>query len=170
MVKGAGMLAPSLATMLCVITTDAAVDADALDHALRNASARTFDRIDIDGSCSTNDTVLLLASGASEVTPSQDELDAALLAVCNDLCAQLQADAEGVTIHDDWSGFGQRTTASGSGGDAQPRVSLSFSATGVEARIRYPVHLKNAAEIDERISQEVSNVVAGAAPIAGTPA
>ena len=64
----------------------------------------------------------------------------------------------------------QRTTASGSGGDAQPRVSLSFSATGVEARIRYPVHLKNAAEIDERISQEVSNVVAGAAPIAGTPA
>ncbi len=97
MVKGAGMLAPSLATMLCVITTDAVVDADALDHALRNASARTFDRIDIDGSCSTNDTVLLLASGASEVTPSQDELDAALLAVCNDLCAQLQADAEGVT-------------------------------------------------------------------------
>jgi glutamate N-acetyltransferase/amino-acid N-acetyltransferase len=53
----AGMFAPSLATMLCVITTDAAVDADALDHALRNASARTFDRIDIDGSCSTNDTV-----------------------------------------------------------------------------------------------------------------
>ncbi|MCU1696631.1 MAG: glutamate N-acetyltransferase [Mycobacterium sp.] len=97
MAKGAGMLAPSLATMLCVITTDAVADADALDHALRNATARTFDRLDIDGSCSTNDTVLLLASGASEVVPSQDELDAALLAVCNDLCAQLQADAEGVT-------------------------------------------------------------------------
>jgi glutamate N-acetyltransferase/amino-acid N-acetyltransferase len=97
MAKGAGMLAPSLATMLCVITTDAVADADALDHALRNATARTFDRLDIDGSCSTNDTVLLLASGASEVAPSQDELDAALLAVCNDLCAQLQADAEGVT-------------------------------------------------------------------------
>ena len=64
----------------------------------------------------------------------------------------------------------QRTTASGSGGDAQPRVTLSFSASGVEAHIRYPVHLKNAAEIDERISQEVSNVVAGAVPIAGTPA
>jgi glutamate N-acetyltransferase/amino-acid N-acetyltransferase len=97
MAKGAGMLAPSLATMLCVITTDAVADADALDHALRNATARTFDRLDIDGSCSTNDTVLLLASGASEVAPSQDELDAALFAVCNDLCAQLQADAEGVT-------------------------------------------------------------------------
>jgi small-conductance mechanosensitive channel len=64
----------------------------------------------------------------------------------------------------------QRTTATGSGGDAQPKVTLSFSANGVEAHIRYPVHLKNAAEIDERVSQEVSNVVAGAAPIAGTPA
>jgi glutamate N-acetyltransferase/amino-acid N-acetyltransferase len=97
MAKGAGMLAPSLATMLCVITTDAVADGAALDRALRNASARTFDRLDVDGSCSTNDTVLLLASGASEVTPSQDELDAAVLAVCDDLCAQLQADAEGVT-------------------------------------------------------------------------
>ena len=79
MAKGAGMLAPSLATMLCVITTDAVADADALDRALRNAAARTFDRLDVDGSCSTNDTVLLLASGASEITPSQDELDAAVL-------------------------------------------------------------------------------------------
>jgi small-conductance mechanosensitive channel len=61
----------------------------------------------------------------------------------------------------------QRTTVTGSGGDAQPKVQLSFSATGVEAHIRYPVHLTNAAEIDERVSQEVSNVVAGAAPIAG---
>ncbi|WP_102417594.1 bifunctional glutamate N-acetyltransferase/amino-acid acetyltransferase ArgJ [Mycobacterium sp. 4858] len=97
MAKGAGMLAPSLATMLCVLTTDAAVDAAALDTALRRATARTFDRLDIDGSCSTNDTVLLLASGASEITPSQAELDDAVLAVCDDLCAQLQADAEGVT-------------------------------------------------------------------------
>jgi small-conductance mechanosensitive channel len=63
----------------------------------------------------------------------------------------------------------QRTTATGSGGDAQPKVTLAFSATGVEAHVRYPVHLKNAAEIDERVSQEVSNVVVGAAPIAGTP-
>ena len=97
MAKGAGMLAPSLATMLCVITTDAVADADSLDRALRHAAARTFDRLDVDGSCSTNDTVLLLASGASEVRPSQADLDAAVLAVCDDLCAQLQADAEGVT-------------------------------------------------------------------------
>ncbi|MET4433319.1 MULTISPECIES: bifunctional glutamate N-acetyltransferase/amino-acid acetyltransferase ArgJ [unclassified Mycolicibacterium] len=97
MAKGAGMLAPSLATMLCVITTDAVADAEALDRALRKAAGRTFDRLDVDGSCSTNDTVLLLASGASAVTPTQDELDAAILAVCDDLCAQLQADAEGLT-------------------------------------------------------------------------
>lgn len=97
MAKGAGMLAPSLATMLVVLTTDAAATADQLDQALRNATKRTFDRLDVDGSCSTNDTVLLLANGASEVTPSQAELDAAVLAVCDDLAAQLMADAEGVT-------------------------------------------------------------------------
>ncbi len=97
MAKGAGMLAPSLATMLCVITTDAVADAAALDRALRRACALTFDRLDVDGSCSTNDTVLVLASGASAIKPGQDELDEALLAVCDDLCAQLQADAEGVT-------------------------------------------------------------------------
>jgi glutamate N-acetyltransferase/amino-acid N-acetyltransferase len=97
MAKGAGMLAPSLATMLSVITTDAVADAAALDHALRTATALTFDRLDVDGSCSTNDTVLLLASGASEIAPSQAELDDAVLRVCDDLCAQLQADAEGVT-------------------------------------------------------------------------
>jgi len=97
MAKGAGMLAPSLATMLCVLTTDAAVKPAALDGALRHAAARTFDRLDIDGCCSTNDTVLLLASGASEVTPTQADLDEAVLRVCDDLCAQLQADAEGVT-------------------------------------------------------------------------
>ena len=97
MAKGAGMLAPSLATMLVVLTTDAVADAAALGSALRRATARTFDRLDVDGSCSTNDTVLLLASGASEIRPSQDDLDSAVLAVCDDLCAQLQADAEGVT-------------------------------------------------------------------------
>ena len=97
MAKGAGMLAPSLATMLCAITTDAVADAAALDAALRRAAALTFDRLDIDGSCSTNDTVLLLASGASENRPSQHDLDEALLRVCDDLVAQLQADAEGVT-------------------------------------------------------------------------
>jgi glutamate N-acetyltransferase / amino-acid N-acetyltransferase len=97
MAKGAGMLAPSLATMLCVLTTDAVVDPAALDRALRRAAACTFDRLDIDGSCSTNDTVLLLASGASGVSPSQADLDDAVLRACDDLCAQLQADAEGVT-------------------------------------------------------------------------
>jgi glutamate N-acetyltransferase / amino-acid N-acetyltransferase len=97
MAKGAGMLAPSLATMLCVLTTDAVAEAGALEDALRRATARTFDRLDVDGSCSTNDTVLVLASGASEIAPSQDDLDDAVLRVCDDLCAQLQADAEGVT-------------------------------------------------------------------------
>jgi glutamate N-acetyltransferase/amino-acid N-acetyltransferase len=97
MAKGAGMLAPSLATMLSVITTDAVASADALDQALRKATAQTFDRLDVDGSCSTNDTVLLLASGASEIAPSQSDLEDAVLRVCDDLCAQLQADAEGVT-------------------------------------------------------------------------
>ena len=97
MAKGAGMLAPSLATMLCVLTTDAVVQPAALERALRHAAARTFDRLDVDGSCSTNDTVLLIASGASEIAPPQDELDEAVLRVCDDLCAQLQADAEGVT-------------------------------------------------------------------------
>ncbi|MFF0491029.1 bifunctional glutamate N-acetyltransferase/amino-acid acetyltransferase ArgJ [Nocardia sp. NPDC004068] len=97
MAKGAGMLAPSLATMLVVLTTDAAATPEQLDRALRKATARTFDRLDVDGSCSTNDTVLLLANGASSVAPTQDDLDAAVLAVCDDLAEQLMADAEGVT-------------------------------------------------------------------------
>ncbi|HUO40839.1 MAG TPA: bifunctional glutamate N-acetyltransferase/amino-acid acetyltransferase ArgJ [Mycobacterium sp.] len=97
MVKGAGMIAPSLATMLCVLTTDAVADAAALDAALRRAAAKTFDRLDIDGCTSTNDTVLLLASGASGTAPAQGDLDDAVLRVCDDLAAQMQADAEGVS-------------------------------------------------------------------------
>ncbi|MGV9672365.1 MULTISPECIES: bifunctional glutamate N-acetyltransferase/amino-acid acetyltransferase ArgJ [unclassified Gordonia (in: high G+C Gram-positive bacteria)] len=97
MAKGAGMMAPSLATMLCVLTTDARASAEQLDTALRRATAATFDRLDIDGSTSTNDTVLLLSSGASQIPVEQDDLDAAVLAVCDDLAAQLMADAEGVT-------------------------------------------------------------------------
>ncbi len=97
MAKGAGMLAPSLATMLCVLTTDAVADADTLRTALCRAAAVTFDRLDVDGCCSTNDTVLLLASGASGNAPDRTDLDEAVLRVCDDLCAQLQADAEGVT-------------------------------------------------------------------------
>ena len=95
--KGAGMLAPSLATMLVVLTTDAAADAVELDAALRRATRTTFDRLDVDGSCSTNDTVLLLSSGASGARPDPDELRQAVTAVCAELARQLQADAEGVT-------------------------------------------------------------------------
>lgn len=97
MAKGAGMLAPSLATMLCVLTTDAAAEPDALSQALRSATALTFDRIDSDGCMSTNDTVLLLASGASGVAPAQAELDAAVYDVCASLARQLVADAEGAS-------------------------------------------------------------------------
>jgi glutamate N-acetyltransferase/amino-acid N-acetyltransferase len=97
MAKGAGMLAPGLATMLCVLTTDAVAELDVLDAALRSGTAHTFDRIDADGCMSTNDTVLVMASGASGVRPPPDELDTAIRAVCADLAAQLIADAEGAT-------------------------------------------------------------------------
>jgi glutamate N-acetyltransferase / amino-acid N-acetyltransferase len=99
MAKGAGMLAPALATMLVVLTTDAVAGNDTLDEALREATRLTFDRIDADGCMSTNDTVLLLASGASDVQPEQAELTAAVTAVCHDLAQQLIADAEGATKH-----------------------------------------------------------------------
>ncbi|MFI2711702.1 bifunctional glutamate N-acetyltransferase/amino-acid acetyltransferase ArgJ [Micromonospora sp. NPDC018662] len=97
MAKGAGMLAPAMATMLCVLTTDAVAGPDALDAALRAATRVTFDRIDSDGCMSTNDTVLLLASGASGIEPTADELTAAVTAACDDLAQQLIADAEGAT-------------------------------------------------------------------------
>jgi len=95
MAKGAGMLAPGLATMLCVITTDADLAPDQLDAALRSATAVTFDRLDTDGCMSTNDTVLLMASGASGVTPDRTEFVQVLTEVCADLARQLQLDAEG---------------------------------------------------------------------------
>lgn len=97
MAKGAGMLAPGLATMLVVLTTDADLDAAALDEALRSATRTTFDRIDSDGCMSTNDTVLLLASGASEVVPDRAEFAEAVRAVCDDLAQQLIRDAEGAS-------------------------------------------------------------------------
>ena len=97
MAKGAGMLAPSLATMLVVVTTDAVAEPDLLARVLRKATAVTFDRIDSDGCQSTNDTVLLLASGASGYSPSEGSLQAAVTAVCADLAAQLIEDAEGST-------------------------------------------------------------------------
>ncbi|PVC89448.1 glutamate N-acetyltransferase [Streptomyces sp. Ncost-T6T-1] len=97
MAKGAGMLAPGLATMLVVLTTDADVEAPALDAALREATRTTFDRVDSDGCMSTNDTVLLLASGASGITPEQDAFAEAVQAVCADLARQLIGDAEGAS-------------------------------------------------------------------------
>jgi glutamate N-acetyltransferase / amino-acid N-acetyltransferase len=97
MAKGAGMLAPSLATMLCVITTDANVDAVTANAALRAATRSTFDRIDADGCMSTNDTVALLVSGASGITPSDAAFATAVQVACADLAAQLLADAEGAT-------------------------------------------------------------------------
>jgi glutamate N-acetyltransferase/amino-acid N-acetyltransferase len=97
MAKGAGMLAPSLATMLVVLTTDAAVDADTLQAALRRATSVSFERVDSDGCLSTNDTVVVLANGASGATPDAEELTAALTAACTDLAMQLLADAEGST-------------------------------------------------------------------------
>ncbi len=99
MAKGAGMLAPALATMLVVLTTDAVVDAADLDPALRAATAVSFDRIDSDACMSTNDTVVVLASGASGVPVGRDELTAALTSVSASLARQLIADAEGAA-HD----------------------------------------------------------------------
>ncbi|MFS0697514.1 bifunctional glutamate N-acetyltransferase/amino-acid acetyltransferase ArgJ [Streptomyces nitrosporeus] len=97
MAKGAGMLAPGLATMLVVLTTDADADSATLDTALREATRTTFDRVDSDGCMSTNDTVLLLASGASGITPAKDEFGQAVQSVCADLARQLIGDAEGAS-------------------------------------------------------------------------
>jgi len=95
MAKGAGMLAPQLATMLVVITTDAVVPAADLDTALRAATRVSFDRLDSDGCMSTNDTVTVMASGASGITPSAADFTHALTQVCTDLAMQLLKDAEG---------------------------------------------------------------------------
>jgi glutamate N-acetyltransferase/amino-acid N-acetyltransferase len=97
MAKGAGMLAPALATMLVVLTTDADLTARELDAALRSATAVTFDRLDSDGCMSTNDTVLLMASGASGIKPDHKDFTLALTDVCADLARQLQRDAEGAS-------------------------------------------------------------------------
>ncbi len=97
MAKGAGMLAPGLATMLVVLTTDADLEAPVLDRALRDATRTTFDRVDSDGCMSTNDTVLLLASGASGEVPGYDAFADAVRTVCDDLARQLIGDAEGAS-------------------------------------------------------------------------
>jgi glutamate N-acetyltransferase/amino-acid N-acetyltransferase len=95
MAKGAGMLAPQLATMLVVLTTDAVVPAAELDTALRAATRVSFDRLDSDGCMSTNDTVTVMASGASGITPTPEDFTAALAQACTDLAMQLLKDAEG---------------------------------------------------------------------------
>jgi glutamate N-acetyltransferase/amino-acid N-acetyltransferase len=97
MAKGAAMLAPALATMLVVLTTDANLPASDLDKALRGSCRTTFDRLDSDGCMSTNDTVLVLASGAAGVRPDLPEFTELLTAACDDLARQLQLDAEGAT-------------------------------------------------------------------------
>ncbi|MDG4788149.1 bifunctional glutamate N-acetyltransferase/amino-acid acetyltransferase ArgJ [Micromonospora sp. WMMD1102] len=97
MAKGSGMLAPALATMLCVVTTDAVAGPAMLDEALREACRVSLERVDSDGCLSTNDTVLLLASGASGIAPGQAELTAAVTTACRDLARQLVADAEGAS-------------------------------------------------------------------------
>ena len=99
MAKGAGMLAPALATMLVVVTTDAVTTPEQLDAALREATRTTFDRIDSDGCVATNDAVVALSSGASGVTPAPDELTEALREVCGELARALIGDAEGAA-HD----------------------------------------------------------------------
>ncbi|MDK4290879.1 bifunctional glutamate N-acetyltransferase/amino-acid acetyltransferase ArgJ [Corynebacterium pseudodiphtheriticum] len=95
--KGVGMMAPSLATMLVCLTTDLSATPEQLAIALQKATALTFDTLDVDGSTSTNDSVVLMASGASGETTTQEALNEAVLAACADLADQLQADAEGVT-------------------------------------------------------------------------
>ncbi|HMH59132.1 MAG TPA: bifunctional glutamate N-acetyltransferase/amino-acid acetyltransferase ArgJ [Galbitalea sp.] len=99
MAKGAGMLAPGLATMLVVITTDAVVDSAQLDASLRAATRVTFDRLDSDGCMSTNDQVTLMASGASGIAPNSEDFTAAVMQVCDELAQLLQEDAEGAS-HD----------------------------------------------------------------------
>lgn len=110
--KGVGMMAPSLATMLVCLTTDAVATPEALREALQAASDATFNTLDVDGSTSTNDTVIVMANGASGVEPSQQELNAAVLEVCSSLADQMQADAEGVTKR-------VRITVKGTADDAQ---------------------------------------------------
>jgi glutamate N-acetyltransferase/amino-acid N-acetyltransferase len=97
MVKGAGMIRPDMATMIAVLTTDAVVDAADLDIALRSAVDESFHSLNIDGCPSTNDTVIVLASGASGVTPTRSEFGVVLAAACRDLARQLAADAEGAS-------------------------------------------------------------------------
>jgi glutamate N-acetyltransferase/amino-acid N-acetyltransferase len=99
MAKGAGMIAPALATLLVVVTTDAITDNETAGRALAKAAELSFNRIDVDGCMSTNDTLILLASGVSGIRPSEEELTVALAKACYDLSLQVIGDAEGAS-HD----------------------------------------------------------------------
>ena len=110
MAKGAGMLAPGMATMLSVITTDAVIDAADLDAVFRECVSTTFDRVDADGCMSTNDTVIILSSGASGIA-ADDTFSEGLRAVCADLARQLAADAEGASKLIDVQVVGAASTA-----------------------------------------------------------
>lgn len=113
--KGVGMISPSMATMLGVITTDADISPEWAHDALAKAAEMTFNRLDVDGSTSTNDTVLIMASGASGVVPDKDEFDSLVHQVCDDIARQMQADAEGVTKR-------VTITVRGTGGEEQALV------------------------------------------------
>jgi glutamate N-acetyltransferase / amino-acid N-acetyltransferase len=161
--KGAAMLAPALATMLVVLTTDADLDAAELDAALRRAVATTFDRLDTDGCMSTNDTVLLLASGAAAVRPDPGEFAALLTQACADLARQQQLDAEGATKAIDIVVTGAASEQDAvTAGRAVARSSLLKCAIGGEdpnwGRVLAAVGTTDAAFEPDRLSVAINGV------------
>jgi glutamate N-acetyltransferase/amino-acid N-acetyltransferase len=161
--KGAAMLAPALATMLVVLTTDADLDAAELDAALRRAVATTFDRLDTDGCTSTNDTVLLLASGAAAVRPDPGEFAALLTQACADLARQQQLDAEGATKAIDIVVTGAASEQDAvTAGRAVARSSLLKCAIGGEdpnwGRVLAAVGTTDAAFEPDRLSVAINGV------------
>ncbi len=163
MAKGAGMLAPALATMLCVLTTDADLSPAELDQALREATRVTFDRLDTDGCMSTNDTVLLLASGAAGTSPGVADFAAVLTEVCTDLARQLQADAEGASKLIAVEVVGAASEADAvTAGRAVARSNLLKCAIGGEdpnwGRVLSAVGTTDAAFEPERLSVAINGV------------
>jgi glutamate N-acetyltransferase/amino-acid N-acetyltransferase len=163
MAKGAGMLAPALATMLVVLTTDADLGAAELDAALRRAVTTTFDRLDTDGCMSTNDTVLLLASGAAGVRPDHEEFTALLTQGCADLARQLQLDAEGASKAIDIEVTGAASEADAvTAGRAVARCGLLKCAIGGEdpnwGRVLAAVGTTDAAFEPDRLSVAINGV------------
>ncbi|MFE5604790.1 bifunctional glutamate N-acetyltransferase/amino-acid acetyltransferase ArgJ [Streptomyces coelicoflavus] len=163
MAKGAGMLAPGLATMLVVLTTDADVDTRTLDRALRAATRVTFDRVDSDGCMSTNDTVLLLASGASGIAPEYARFAEAVRAVCADLARQLVGDAEGASkeIHVEVVGAASEEDAVEVGRSVARNNLLKCAVHGEDpnwGRVLSAVGTTSAAFAPDRLSVAVNDV------------